>query len=256
MELRTAELNKPSGVAAINQWVSDHTAGLIPTILDSPLDGAVLVALNALHFKDAWDVQFKVTATSPQPFQLAGGGIKSVPMMRLSTFLRVRQDDRFVAVTLPYKTKGFSLVVLLSKGLPAKVEDYTEAADWLAAGELIPVNVDLSLPKFQTTMKAELLPDLDAIGLAAGHSPTAFSGFSAEPIDISAVIQKTLIKIDESGTEAAAATAVVMQPTVARAPPKPKPMSIVIDKPFLFALRDDATGFILLAGYVGDPTAE
>lgn len=254
MELRTTELNKPSGVAAINQWVSGHTAGLIPTILESPLDGAVLVALNALHFKDAWDEQFKVTATSPQPFQLAGGGTKSVPMMRLSTFLRVRQDDRFVAVTLPYKTKGFSLVALLSKGPPAKVEDYTEAADWLAAGELIPVSVDLSLPKYQATMKAELLPDLDAMGLAAGHSPTAFSGFSAEPIDISAVFQKTLIKIDENGTEAAAASAVVMQLTLA--PPKPKPVSIVIDKPFLFALRDDATGFILLTGYVGDPTAE
>ena len=75
-------LNEPEGLAAINRWVSERTAGLIPTILDKPLDGAVLVALNALHFKDKWEDPFTAGQTSPQPFHLVGGGTKDVPMMR------------------------------------------------------------------------------------------------------------------------------------------------------------------------------
>src|SRR5262249_14943676 len=109
--------------------------------------------------------------------------------------------------------------------------------------------IELSLPKFNAASTARLLPHLDKLGLAEGRSPTAFNGLSAKPVAITDVIQKSLIKVDAEGTEAAAATAV----TVTRALVTDV-TSMVVDKPFIFALRDDKHGLILLAGYVGDPS--
>ena len=98
-----------------------------------------------------------------------------------------------------------------------------------------------------------LLPVLDALGLAEGQSATAFSGFSATPIVISDVIQKTKITVDEHGTDASAATAVV---GLAGARPDPEIVAVTLDRPFLFAIREEASGLILLAGYVGNPAAD
>jgi serine protease inhibitor len=246
---RTASLGEPAGIAAVNDWVSGQTAGLIPTILTDPIPNAALVALNALHFKDKWLSPFDKRLTSTQPFHLVGGKTNDVSMMRISTEVPIKQDDRFIAAALPYASDGYSLMIVTTKAEPADIADFTPVANWLAATDLNKGKLELSLPKFTATATARLLPHLDKLGLAEGHSPTAFRGLSAKPIDITDVIQKNLIKVDEEGTEAAAATAV----TVTRALVTDV-TSMVVDKPFIFALRDDKHGLILLAGYVGDPT--
>ena len=246
--VESASLGEPAGIAKVNAWVSTQTGGLIPTILSDPIPNAALVALNALHFKDKWLSPFDKRLTSTQPFHLVGGKTSDVAMMRASAEVSLRQDDHFIAAALPYVTDGYSLVVVTTKADPATIADFAPAADWLTGKDFDSGKVELSLPKFTAEATNRLLPHLDKLGLADGHSPTAFKQLSAKPLDISDVVQKTLIKVDEEGTEAAAATAV----TVTRAlVTDVTPM--VVDKPFIFALRDDKHGLILLAGYVGDP---
>jgi serpin B len=223
-------------------------------MLDKPLDGAVLVALNALHFKDKWEEPFTAGQTSPEPFHLPGGGTKDVPMMRRHPDgLAFREDDRFIAVALPYETPGFSLIVLTTRDKPAKLADFAPVAGWLSGRGFAEAQVFVAMPKFEAGMTAHLLPELDEMGLAEGDSPTAFQGFSAKPLVLSDVVQKTLIRVDETGTQAAAASAATM---AAGARPAKDLVTVQVDKPFLFALRDEVHGMILLAGYVGDPTAK
>ena len=210
-------LNEPQGLAAINRWVSERTAGLIPTILDKPLDGAVLVALNALHFKDKWEDPFTAGQTSPQPFHLVGGDKKDVPMMRRHPGgLAFRADNRFITVALPYETPGLSLIVLTTTDKPAKLADFAPVAGWLSGGGFAKTQVFVSMPKFETSMTAIFFPELDEMGLREGSSPTAFKGLSAKPLVISDVVQKTLIRVDETGTEAAAASAATWSPARVR----------------------------------------
>lgn len=246
----TAALGEAAGIAAVNDWVSGQTAGLIPTILTDPIPDAALVALNALHFKDKWQVPFDARLTSSQPFHLVGGKTADASMMRLSADLSSRHDDRFVAVALPYQTEGYSLVLVTTKAEPAAVADFAPVTAWLTGKDFEKAKVELSLPKFSAAQTNRLLPHLDRLGLADGHSPTAFNGLSAKPLDITDVVQKIVLKVDEEGTEAAAGTAVTMSRAL-----RVDTISMTVDKPFIFALRDDRHGLILLAGYVGDPTS-
>jgi serpin B len=248
---RTAALGDSAGIAAVNDWVSKQTAGLIPTILTDPLPGAALVALNALHFKDKWQSPFNARLTSTQPFHLIGGKTADASMMRLSAELPIRQDDRFIAVTLPYETDGYSLVVVTTKADPAAVADFAPVTAWLTGMEFQKATVELSLPKFSAGATNRLLPHLDRLGLGEGHSPTAFKGLSAKPLDITDVVQKTIIKVDEEGTEAAAGTAVTISREL-----RVDTVGMLVDKPFIFALRDEKRGLILLAGYVGEPMGQ
>ncbi len=254
MTAEVTDLSKPSGLAAINDWVNKRTAGFIPTILDEPLDSAAFVALNALRFKDDWANQFDPGNTSRQPFRLAGGGTVDVDMMsRPPTTLRLRQDDHFIAAVLAYKTPRFSMIVLTSRQIPANLADLATAASWLAGEGFDDARVILAMPKFETAVTAHLLPALDAMGLRDGESPTAFAGFSEVPLVIADVIQKTRITVNEVGTEAAAATAIVGR---AGARPDHDVVALRLDRPILFAIREEASGLILLAGYVGDPSAK
>src|SRR5262249_11749343 len=147
--------------------------------------------------------------TDTGQFHAVGGRSVDLPMMHSPTgALQVREDDRFIAVDLPYATAGFSLVVVTSKGAPARASDFAGAAGWLSGVSFEPRQGQVSLPRFSLETSADLLRALDNLGLRKARlSPTAFSGLSPVPQVISEVLQKTVIKVDEEGTEAAAATA-------------------------------------------------
>ena len=114
--------------------------------------------------------------------------------------------------------------------------------------------LELSMPKFRMNSQLELLPPLSALGLGEGlASPTALGGFSDKEINISGIVQKAVIEVDEKGTEAAAATSMkTLGGSLSQ--PKPPPIKLIIDRPFVFALRDERRGRILLLGYVGQPS--
>jgi serine protease inhibitor len=246
-DVRVEDLSKPETLQRVNEWVAASTKDLIPTMLDdAPRDGG-LVALNALHFKDRWRIPFDPSATELASFRMLHGGTIEVPMMHHAPgkFL-FRQDERFVAIDLPYASEGFSIVVITTKDNPARTRDFARVAGWLSGEDFSELEGELALPRFFLSGRADLLGALDILGLRRGRaSPTALRGLSPAPQTITRVIQKTELRVDEAGTEAAAATAVETM----RSMPT-EYVKMIVDKPFLFALRDRRTGLILMSGYV------
>ncbi|HEV2000395.1 MAG TPA: serpin family protein [Xanthobacteraceae bacterium] len=248
-EITLADVRKPEVIKQINDWVAARTKGRIPSILDAPPDQGA-VALNALYFKDFWQRQFEKSATQAKPFH--GVGVSAeVPMMRQTARHAFRQDDRFVAVDLPYRTGRYSFVVLTTKDKPAPAAEFAPVASWLDGRGFRSGNVRLELPRFTATDNAGLLPILAGMGLREGlASPTAFSGLAQAPLTISGIQQRTFLKVDEEGTEAAAVTGVMMATRMAEIGEVP----VIVDKPFLFVLRDKESGLMIMSGYIGKPT--
>ncbi len=238
--------------AAINQWVARETHDHIPEILgEGDLDAATrLVLTNAVYFKGQWDKPFVEEFTRPLPF---GGvfGTTGVPMMvQRNSFAYLRDGDVQV-IELTYGG-DLSMVVVLPDGagdLPSverKVaRDY---ARWLAA--LRPTLVDLWLPRWTLRSRLNLLEPLRSAGMKLAFTPKAdFSGTSNEQLFIDKVVQEAFIEVNETGTEAAAATAIV-ETEVSEEEPREKPKVFHADHPFLYLIRDRKTGAVLFLGRV------
>jgi serine protease inhibitor len=246
------DLSDPATIKAINDWVSEKTKGLIPSIIDQGPKMPGIVALDALYFKAAWLDQFTKSATHAELFHLLDGTDFEVQMMaKLFSRVDYRQDGRFVAVDLPYKNSRFSLVVITTNDKPASAGEFTDVASWLYGDGFASARVQLTLPRFTIEDKNEMLDAIDKLGLKEGRtSPMALGGLASNLAGISAITQKTYLRVDEEGSEAAAATAVTIERS---AMPRSETVEMKIDKPFLFALRDAETSLILMSGYVGRP---
>jgi serpin B len=244
-------LADPKIVDRINGWVSEKTHKLIPSIIEEAPQTLGLVAVNALYFKDKWQVPFEPSRTQAEQFQTVAGTPADVQMMhsKVAKF-SFRQDERFIATDLGYANENFRLVVVTTKATPAQPQEFAQVAGWLGGQGFVAQNGEIGLPKLTLSASAELLPPLDAFGLApVRYSADAFEGFSDEPLIISRILQKVELRVNEEGTEGAAATAVV----TTRGLGVNDHVRMIVDKPFIFALRDDKTGLILFMGYVGAP---
>lgn len=248
-----ADLSKSEAVAEIDNWVKETTKGAIPSILGGPLDNASVVALNALHFKGKWRNAFDPKLTTLAPFTGVDGKSAETKMMHAALGEReYRLDKRFVRVDLPFINERFSLTVVTTLDKPAPAKEFAKVATWLAGEGFAPRKGDLALPKFKLSQRSELLPALDALGLAkARRRVTAFEGFG-KGAQLSQIVQQAMIEVDEEGAEAAAATAVM----ATRSLEADDNIHMVVDKPFVFALRDEASGMILLGGYVGSAPSD
>jgi serpin B len=206
------------------------------------------VALNALHCKRRWETPFDPQLTATALFRDADGKSGEVAMMRRARASRAfRRERNFIAIDLPFADERFSLVVVTTTDKPAPVREFAPVASWLSGAGFAPRSGDLALPRFSASGREDLMPTLDALGLGkARHSATALQGFSPST-RLSQVIQHAVIEVDEEGAEAAAATAVM----ASRALETVDGIHMVVDKPYLYALRDSATSLILAAGYVG-----
>jgi serpin B len=238
----------------INAWVSERTEDRIPDLLpDGSVDDMTrLVLVNAVYMKAAWFSQFDEAATAPVAFHRLDGSSVVVPTMHDTFGLRYAEGDAWQAVELPYVGGQLGMLVILPDELPAFEAGLDGGALEEIAGALEVERVALSLPRFGIESKLDLNEVLQTMGMPLAFDPLGadFSGIT--PVDdlyISAVIHQANIDVDEEGTEAAAATGVVMGTT--SAPPPPIPMNI--DRPFLFALRDLETGAILFLGRVVEP---
>ncbi|HEY4633982.1 MAG TPA: serpin family protein [Candidatus Limnocylindrales bacterium] len=241
----------------INGWVDGQTEHRIPELL---VPGVLtpdtrLALVNAIYLKAPWLTPFLADATKPGPFTRADGSTVEVPMMSLGAALPYAEGDGWRAVELPYVGGSLALTVIVPDDL-ARFEA-TLDAEGLAAiiGAFAEREVSLVLPKFGIATKAQLKDVLTALGMPSAFDPDRadFSGITAEErLYITDVIHQANIDVDEMGTEAAAATAVVMGTTSAPA----EPVSLRVDRPFLFALRDLPTGTVLFLGRVADPSTE
>jgi len=237
---------KPETLAAINGWVNERTKGKITKVLDELPRLSGLVALNALYFKDKWKHQFDPAETKPAPFRLVGGRTVQTPLMHLGDVsLRFRQNDRFVAADLPYATEGYSLVVVTTKKDPAPAAAFGVVGGWLTGDGFAASPGEVTLPRFDASAGVDLLPVLMALGL---KPPAALPGFAPGSMRLARVQQRVELKVDEEGTEAAAATA-----AVATRSAEARIVKLVADKPFMFALREQTSGLIIVAGYVANP---
>ena len=241
---------------AINTWVKTQTEGRIPQLLGA---GTVtpatrLTLVDAIYLKAPWATAFPVEATKPAPFTRADGSSVSVATMSLSTNLGYAEGAGWRAVELPYVGGSLALTVILPDDLATFEEGLTPQVLAQVTSALAPREVELSLPKFSIETSMSLAAALRSMGMPLAFDPDQadFSGMTTqERLFISDVIHQADIAVDEKGTEAAAASAVVMAGTAAPA----EPVTVRVDRPFLFALRDLPTGAILFLGRVNDPSA-
>jgi serpin B len=246
----------------INKWVGQATrekiTSLIPPGILNPLTRMVLT--NAIYFKSNWAEQFQKYATKNKPFRLSAGGSVDVPMMhRVDSFAYLEAED-LQAVELPYRSKELSMIILLpgkADGLPALEKSLTAAnlARWLKG--LKRIKVDLTMPRFKFAGEFSLADTLNSLGMVDALNPAKadFSGMTtAEKLFISAVIHKAFVAVDEDGTEAAAATA-VMVGTTSMPPEEDQPKVFNADHPFVFLIRHNSTGAILFMGRLSNPKA-
>lgn len=243
-------LSNPDIVDRINRWVKDKTRDLIPSILEEAPETLGLVAVNALYFKDKWQVQFNPAKTQAEKFQSLSGNVDVSMMHSPIAKFAFRQDERFIASELAYAHDDFKLVVVTTKSAPAGPGNFAPVAGWLGGQGFETRNGEIGMPKLSLSSVEELLRPLDAMGLrAARQRKDALEQFSDEDLIISRVVQKLELRLSEEGTEAAAATAVVTTRSIA----PDDHVKMIVDKPFVFALRDRKTGLILFMGYVGAP---
>lgn len=252
VDVLVESLAEPMTVDLINRFVNDRTKGLVPTMLSKPPDDTGLLAINALYFKDRWQIPFDPDRTRTASFQKAVGNPIDVSMMHSSNGrYPFRQNDEFVAVELSYATEGYQLVIITSKNAPQHYRAFAPVSDWLDGQGFALASGYVAIPKFSSSASADLLAALDSMGLqSARKQPGSLSGLSAVEQNISGIVQKTELRINEEGTVAAAATAVAAQLTSDRQ----DYVNLIVDKPFIFALREHRTGVVLVTGYISEPT--
>ncbi|MDH7489164.1 MAG: serpin family protein [Anaerolineae bacterium] len=241
----------------INDWVSDQTEGKIKDLIPQGAIDALtrLVLANAIYFNAAWMYPFDKDATQDGPFYLLDGSQVTVPMMRQDKHFRYFAGNGVQAVELPYDGGEVSMVILVpDKGkFPAFEQSLTAdtVADILSKMET--TNVNLTMPKFKYDATLSLAATLKAMGMPDAFSPDAdFSGMDGtRNLAITDVFHKAFVAVDEAGTEAAAATAVVIGLTAMPV----SPVELTVDRPFVFLIRDVQTGAILFVGRVLNPSA-
>ncbi len=245
---------------SINRVIAEQTEGKITGLLPPGAVGRLtkLVLASAVYLKAAWTQPFPESATADAPFYPDGQDHPSltVPMMHLTAPQAYLRGDGYQAVLLPYRDIGLAMAVVLPDGPLSALRPKVAAAGLggLLAGTARH-QVTLSLPRFRLEAAFDLIPALRRLGVTEAFGDKAdFSGITdAEPLQIDAVVHKAYIDVDEHGTEAAAATAIVIRGMAAfRAPPA---VTMVVDRPFLFAIIDTATSLPLFLGQVSHPRA-
>jgi serpin B len=250
----------------INGWVESQTEKRIVDLVPSGSLNADtrLVLVNAIYFLGNWAEPFSREATRPAPFHTSPSAKVDVPTMHeIETFGWMR-GDRFQALALAYEGGAFSMLVVL----PDAVDGLAALEDGLSAdgldrivASLVPTRVAVALPKFEVNLAVSLSPLLLELGLSAAfdRGRADFTGIADPPdprdrLFISEVFHKAFVRTDEKGTEAAAATALVAAGAGLAMPSRPVPF--VADHPFLFLIRDNASGLVLFMGRVADPSTK
>jgi serpin B len=261
--LQTADFqNDPEGVRdEINQWVAEHTGDKIQDIVP---EGAItedsrLVLANAVYFYGGWLLTFDESNTKDGNFILADGTTATVPFMHQQGHFLYAAGDGFQVIELPYAGSQFAFTVILPDDGQFDAVEQSLTPDSLATSlsELGSRELILSMPKFEFDYSASLAETLKALGMTDAFDANVadFSGMldasAPESLAIGDVLHKAFIAVDENGTEAAAATTVLM--AGAAAPMEP-PLEVNIDHPFIFLIRDTQTGTILFMGRVMNPS--
>jgi serine protease inhibitor len=250
--VQSLDFNSPASLTTINGWVSGATNGKITKLLDQINPGDVMYLINAIYFKSTWADKFDPSQTQKQDFYLSASNTVQTDFMNGRINFNAYGEQDLSVIELPYSNNKYSMVIAMPGN--ESVNDLVASLDngtwqkWMAG--LHPNNQTLSMPKFQFSYGTELNQALTSLGMGIAFTPEAdFTRINAfGQLDISKVVHRAYVAVDENGTTAAAATSVGIQTTDA-AP-------FVINRPFVFVIREMKTGLILFAGTMNDPTQQ
>ena len=244
-------------VGRINAWVGEATDGAIPELVERLDPDDVLVLANAMHFEGEWAQRFDPDRTASAPFHMRTGMAPEIPTMHAEDLpARYREDGDFQAVALPYGGGHFELVAVLPRtGFAASEALQRLASDpsWLGGRDFRRARGTLAMPRLALDVETSLLPALRALGLGAAlDDQQAFAGVAAPAPKLSRVLHRTMLALDERGTEAAAATAGIMATRSAVIEEEAR-FEMRVDRPFALAVRHHGTGAVLFTAWVDDP---
>jgi serine protease inhibitor len=255
-EVEAIDFSAPSASETINGWVDEETNGRILEIVPETIPTYIVMYLiNAIYFKADWTYQFDKSRTSDAPFRLIDGSEVTVDMMEHGGEIPVRYlwNEDLMAVELSYGGDAYVMTILLPYEL-GNINDVLAGLtqeNWSAwLGDLYKGEVYVRLPRFTLEYELTMNDVLTALGMGVAFSPGAADFtkmYAPGGLYIDEVKHKTFVKVDEEGTEAAAATSVGIGLTSA-------PPMFVVDRPFVFVLREKLSGTILFMGKVVDPT--
>lgn len=238
----------PAALKTINAWVDEQTRHRIPTILNKLESLTRLVLVNAVAFKGLWKYPFDPKFTRDAPFHNLDGTESTVPMMRLTEMFSTGRGNGWQGIRLPYAGERLSFVALLADDLASFEQRISGSWLWSITASLRgSEKVEVRLPRWTADSAVDLRIALDAMGVHDLFNPNAadLSGIDGTNLLYASDAQhKAQIEVNEAGTEASAATAVVI---TARSAPI-MPTTVTFDRPFLYYLVDNATGVILFMG--------
>jgi len=258
-EVASLDFADPASAKRINDWVNDKTNGLIPEITTpQDLAGLWMMLLDAVYFKGKWTDPFEKDKTEDATFTLLEGE-KTVPMMAQVGEYRYLEDHKLQAIALPYGNQRVEMIVVL----PAPDNNLADFCQGLNADDFNDLLRNMAkregtikLPRFTAKMDRKLNDVLGALGMAEAFDKDKadFSDMSESKVWIDIVRQKSFVKVDEEGTEAAAVTQVGMVGAAAPAPGEP--FEMIVNRPFFLAIRDAGTETLLFMGAIVEPEEE
>ncbi len=238
---------------AVNLWIEEHTNGLIRDMLDeTALDDSVMALVNTLYMNAKWAKPFSAEATHERAFNEASGGAVQTEFMFRKSYFDVIEADEFIGVSLPYSDGSLKFVALMPKDTKMSMTDMLsmidESGGWAELSkDAVSEEIKLYLPKFEHKSALSLTEILKEMGVVDAFDMTrADFGKIADKIFLGGIMQNAVIKVDEAGTEAAAATVATIAPTSAA--PSTEPRTIEFNRPFVFAVVDTVSGAVLFAG--------
>jgi len=255
-KVETLDFTKPDAPNIINGWVKENTGGKIEEIVDSLSPDDVLFLINAIYFKGTWTTEFDKKLTTEQPFYLSDNETKPVSMMSQEGNFNYLENEQFQAISLPYGNKSLSMYIFLPKENSNLATFYPElnAENWEKwMSEFRNKKGFIKLPSFKLEYDVELNSVLQKLGMEKMFEggKADFSQMTTNPVYINQVKHKTFVEVNEEGTEAAAVTSIGIRATSAL--PTEENFTMIVDRPFFFAIRDNQTGTILFMGSIIEP---
>lgn len=249
------DFTDPKTAERISQFISDQTKGLIkPNLNIKP--STALALINTLYYKDSWKNPFEKNNNTQEDFFTADGQTTKATFMHISDFTSVAKGDTFIRASLPFVSGAKMEFVLPNEGVSLSEflseEALTEA---FTGGESVYANVNYSIPKFEIQSKYELISPLQDLGVDSAFDPNRanFSAMSDTDLYITDILQETYLDVNEEGVEAAAYTMILMTET--SAPIAELEIDFVLNRPFLYAIKDP-NGSILFLGICNNPTTK
>mgnify|MGYP001105684153 CR=1 FL=1 len=247
-------VSDPGMVEIINKWIEDNTHGKIKDMIDELPNDIAMLLINAIYFNGKWKYEFDTDKTNEMSFYTETGNQVTVPMMNQELTARLSLMSDLILLELPYGQGNYVMDVLLplDNNTCSDIVRLLNNENWNNwMNYMHDTNVDLYMPRFKYEFKTELKDILTSMGMGIAFAPEIadFSNISEQDLFISKVLHQTFIETNEEGTEAAAATVVMIEFTSTQ---PADPFMIKLDRPFLYLIRETSTNAIAFMGKTGN----